>query len=384
MPSQHPRHPSGRNTDTPDAEVARAASERSLHHEDQTFPIDCPECGGDCQPESAPHASSIVCQSCGLVVADQPSVDHGPEWRPAAPAEQRRAAPAAGVLAEYPTRTTMASPRTLFQDDISTTRARTLSRLRRRDTQLAGDKDSGLATALAEINRMSSALGITTAGRKTAAKIYREARERDLITGRTIEALAAGSVYASTKLTDQPRQLDTIQTVARVTATKPIYRAYTTLQRHLPLHITPPDPTPYLTQLQSQLELPASYAHHARWLLDQTSGETLSGYSPRTVAAAVLYAASLTHPQLPLLTQQRLVDHGECTASSVRALYPHIVAVSPRCDDAFAAELRDEETNTPQSPAAVVYRLHDTASVDRYPTVPDADIPAEITHSNAR
>lgn len=382
MPSQNLT--TTQDTTQPDTNPGSSPTGTTLPYEHHSHPIECPECGGDCQPDTDAHSSDVVCQACGLITTEHPHIDYGPEWRSTADTDRRRATPASGVLTEYPTRTTIASPRELFHDNISTTRARTLSRLRHRDTQLAGDKDSGLATALSEINRMSSALGITTVGRKTAAKIYREARDRDLITGRTIEAMATGALYAAAKLTDQPHQLESVTDVARISASKPIYRAYTTLQQHLPLSIMPPDPTPYVTQLRSQLSLPSSYAQHAHWLLEQTPGTTLSGYSPRTVAASVLYAASITHPALPLLTQRRIVDAVDCTASSVRTLYPHIVAVSPQCDDTFASELRNKESETPQSPAAVVYRLHDTTSVDRYSTTPDTDIPAEITHSNAR
>ena len=51
-----------------------------------------------------------------------------------------------------------------------------------------------LAYAGIEIARMTSSLDLSRAVREGAATIFREAQQTDLITGRSIEALAAGSV----------------------------------------------------------------------------------------------------------------------------------------------------------------------------------------------
>ena len=101
--------------------------------------------------------------------------------------------------------------------------------------------ERNLVFALSELDRMSSALGLPRNLRETAARIYREAVEKNLIRGRSIEGVAATSLYAACRQCSVPRTLDEIAEVSRVSR-KEIGRTYRFVSRELGLKILP---TPY-------------------------------------------------------------------------------------------------------------------------------------------
>ncbi|GAG75496.1 unnamed protein product, partial [marine sediment metagenome] len=57
-----------------------------------------------------------------------------------------------------------------------------------------------LTFALSELDRMASNLDLAKNLRETAAKIYRDAVNAHLIRGRSIEGVAAASLYAACRI----------------------------------------------------------------------------------------------------------------------------------------------------------------------------------------
>ena len=72
---------------------------------------------------------------------------------------------------------------------------------------------------------MASNLSIPNDVRETAAVIYRRAVKQNMIRGRSIEGVVAGSLYAACRITNVPRTLDEISAITRVKK-KEIGRTY--------------------------------------------------------------------------------------------------------------------------------------------------------------
>ena len=92
--------------------------------------------------------------------------------------------------------------------------------------------------ALAELEDGQS-IGLTKTIRETAAVNYKKAVEKRLIRGRSIEGVAAASLYAACRQCDNPRTLDEIGETGR-TGRKEIGRTYRFMVRELKMKIPPP------------------------------------------------------------------------------------------------------------------------------------------------
>lgn len=295
----------------------------------------CPECGGNVVASSESGFEERACEDCGLI-EETSTIDHGPEWR-AYNATEREQKRRTGPSTETPLYEGSMTTNISWQDQdakgnaLSDDQRIRMSRLRQRNRMFKQkDGAESLQTALGEINRMGSALGVSKSTRETGAVIYRRAREEDLIIGRTIEALAAGALYAALRMGGYPQTLKKVQSVSRSPSQRKVYRAYTLLQREFGLEIRPESPSQYISQIRSELGVPLVYETEAKDLIEAIDPVKLSGHNPTISAAAALYAAGITHPELPLLRQIDIADAADCQEVSVRNSYFDFVAASPR------------------------------------------------------
>ena len=81
-----------------------------------------------------------------------------------------------------------------------------LYRLRKwqRRIRVSNATERNLAFALSELDRMASALGLPRNVRETAAVVYRDAVDKNLIRGRSIEGVAAAALYAACRQCNVP------------------------------------------------------------------------------------------------------------------------------------------------------------------------------------
>ena len=70
--------------------------------------------------------------------------------------------------------------------------------------------ERNLVIALAELDRVSSALGLPENIKESAALLYRKAVKAELIRGRLIESVVAAVIYAICRIQLIPRTLDEI------------------------------------------------------------------------------------------------------------------------------------------------------------------------------
>jgi len=77
------------------------------------------------------------------------------------------------------------------------------------------NKNRYLSKAMPKLRRISDNLSISFSAEQKAAKIYRKAQEEGLIRGRTMEEVAAASLYVACRITEIPRTVREIAEVSR-------------------------------------------------------------------------------------------------------------------------------------------------------------------------
>jgi transcription initiation factor TFIIB len=277
----------------------------------------CPECSG----YVATNAVETVCEDCGLVIADQ-QIDHGPEWRSFEDDDSNRERTGApltaarhdrGLSTEIGRRTD-AKGRTL-----SGSKRRQLARLRREQTRgrFQSKAERNLAHGLGEVRRIASALGLASSIRDQACQLFRSAQREDLLLGRSIEAVAAASVYGVCRCHGRPISRDDLVDVARVDHSG-VTNAYKTLNRELGLPTQPVAPQSLLPKLASELGVEKRVRRRAQRLAERAHETSIAnGYQPSGVAAACLYLASREHGES--LIQAQVAAAAGTTPATLRA-----------------------------------------------------------------
>ncbi len=289
--------------------------------------IKCPECGSTHLSKDYSRAE-LVCQHCGLVI-DEDLIDHGPEWR-AFDSEQREKRARTGSPMTYTIHdkglSTMISwqNRDSYGKSIPTRNRAQLYRLRKwqRRVRISDATERSLALALSELDRMSSGLGLPRAVRETAAMIYRKAALKKLIRGRSIEGVAAASLYAACRQCHVPRTLDEIGRVAHMSR-KEIGRNYRYVARELGLKLMPTTPRDYISRFCSELKLSADVQAKTLDIIKEAANKELtSGRSPTGIAAASLYIASVLCGERR--TQREVADVAGVTEVTIRNRYKEL------------------------------------------------------------
>ncbi len=194
--------------------------ERERKTEEHTETV-CPECESR-QLVHDYERAELVCQNCGLVIDDD-FIDRGPEWR-AFDHDQRMKRSRVGAPMTFTIHDKGLSTmidwrnRDSYGRAISSKNRAQLYRLRKwqRRIRVSNATERNLAFALSELDRMASALGLPRNVRETAAVVYRDAVDKNLIRGRRIEGVAAAALYAACRQCSVPRTLDEIAEVSRV------------------------------------------------------------------------------------------------------------------------------------------------------------------------
>ncbi len=261
----------------------------------------CPRCGSNGLVSDLQNGE-MVCSDCGLVV-DEGLVDLGPEWRAFTMAEK-----------DNRTRTGLGMSYTLYDKGLSTVfkgdrdangnrlNAKTklkMDRLRRYDNRSKFDETwrRNLSIAMAELDRMATALYIPQSLKEQAALIYRRALKEDLIRGRSIDAFVAASVYAACRMNKVPRPLKTVSAVS-TRAHSEVARTYRLLIRELGLKMPVDDPMKFVPSIASKLKLRRDTEQAAIEILQKARKlQELAGKDPRGLAAAALYMACLDNDE---------------------------------------------------------------------------------------
>jgi len=276
----------------------------------------CPECDG----RVTTNAVETVCEDCGLVI-DEQRIDHGPEWRAYDDECERTGAPLTVARHDRDLSTEIGRGTDAKGNGISGQKRRRLARMRREQTRgrWRSKAERNLAHGLGEVRRLASALELSDTLRDQACQLFRSAQNEDLLRGRSIEAMAAASVYGACRCNGRSELLDDIVAVATVGESR-VTNAYKTLNQELGLPAKPVRPTMYIPRLASDLDCPEQIRRRARALADaaEDAGVT-TGVHPAGFSAACLYTAGQEAGRW--VTQCAVAESGNVIPTTVRAHY---------------------------------------------------------------
>ncbi|MEM2025301.1 MAG: transcription initiation factor IIB, partial [Desulfurococcaceae archaeon] len=158
-------------------------------------------------------------------------------------------------------------------------------------TRILTSVERNLAQAMNELDRLADLLNLPSYIREEVAKIYREAVEKGLVRGRSIESVIAAAVYLACRMRKLPRTLDEIEEYSRVSR-KEIARCYRLLLRELRIKVATSDPADFVPRIAHALGLSGSVVRVAIEILNKArEGGVLGGKDPVGLAAAAIYLA---------------------------------------------------------------------------------------------
>jgi len=296
--------------------------------EDSESELVCPECGSH-NIIRDPKRGELVCADCGLVINEH-MIDQGPEWR-------------AFTSEEKDSRSRVGSPITLTVHDkglstvidwrdrdaygkkLTPNKRAQIYRLRKWQirSRVYSSIDRNLAVAMAELDRLSSQLGIPRNVQEDAAMIYRKTIEQRLIRGRSIEAMIAAAVYAACRIRKVPRTLIEIASQSRVNR-KELGRCYRLILRKLNLQIPIANPIDFIPRFGAELKLSGKTLKKAVEILQKAKKARITaGKDPTGLAAAAIYIAGLITGERK--TQREIAEIARVTEVTVRNRYKELV-----------------------------------------------------------
>jgi len=288
---------------------------------------ECPECRSKSLTRDYERAE-IVCNDCGLVI-DEKIMDLGPEWR-AFDFEQRVKRSRVGAPMTYTIHDKGLSTvidwrnKDSYGKDIAPRKRAQIYRLRKwqQRIRVSNATERNLAVALTELDRVASKLTLPKNVRETASVVYRRAVEKGLIRGRSIEGVAAASLYAACRQCKVPRTLDEIADSAKLNR-KEIGRTYRFVARELNINLNPTTPIDYVPRFGSELKLSGEVQSKAIEILKKAMDQELtSGRGPTGVSAAAIYIASVLLGDRR--TQREVADVAGVTEVTIRNRYKEL------------------------------------------------------------
>jgi transcription initiation factor TFIIB len=186
-------------------------------------------------------------------------------------------------------------------------------------------RERNLELGLQEVSRLVGALGLGDSLDEQAAVIFRRAQDEHLLPGRSIEAVAAGSVHAAARCAGLPRSVAEVGAVARVAQSR-VRNAYRVLNDELGLPTPPPTPTDFVPRYASELDVTTDVRKRAHDLAARAvEAGIANGRQPSGVAAACLYYASRELGQSR--TQAAVADVADVCPVTVRARWRELRAL---------------------------------------------------------
>lgn len=285
----------------------------------------CPECGSDhlVQDEAAGH---ITCSNCGIVI--ETIIDRGAEWRTYEPSEERSrsrsGAPLSSMQPDLGLRTQMRG----IQRDAKGTSLNPESqsqfrRLSKLDSRTQSSETRNLATALRELRRLKSHIGIPDDAAELASIYYRRALKHDLIRGRSIDGMIAAALYIACRQKEIPQTLRDLAAASNVDL-KELGRCVRILIAELKLKPAPRNFAPLVYRLGDQLKISMSAKRQACEIIDRARDKGVTvGKNPMSIAAAAIYIATIRTGERR--TQEQIAKAAKTTPVTIRSRFKEIV-----------------------------------------------------------
>ena len=252
----------------------------------------CVECGSNNWETN--HDASVSCIDCGLV-RDEMILDHRPSvsYTEDGKSNEHHGRPTNEF--EHESMTTEISPAYKGGDgsSLSSKERQKWGRLRFLDNRgrIRDGKERNLATALTELKRISSNMGLPNSIAKDGANLYRQAVAKKLIRGRSIEGVVAASLYMACRMNQNPRTLDDIGKHSR-TGRKEIGRTYRFLASELKINVPLADPESYIPRFCSMLGLNFDVQKEALQIIQSIGDMAMVSRGPTGIAGAAIYLSA--------------------------------------------------------------------------------------------
>lgn len=309
---------------TPESEIKQPKLKTIKHIEETTI---CPECKSTRLSKDS-YRAEIVCKNCGFVL-DQELLDYGPDWRAFDNEQKEKRAhngpPISPLFHDKGLTTTISwKNKDFYGKSIPNKNRAQIYRLRQwqKRIRIGKNTERNLAQALTTLNRIASTMSLPRDVREQAAIVYRKVLNENLTRGRSIEAVAAATIYATCRQYGIPRSLDEIADASMVSR-KEIGRTYRFISRELKLKLQLPTPQDYISRFSSALHLSAETQRKAIELIKKAEEkQILSGRGPLGIAAAVLYIASVLCSDHR--TQKQIANVANVTEVTIRNRYKEL------------------------------------------------------------
>lgn len=183
--------------------------------------------------------------------------------------------------------------------------------------QYESTADRNRAAGLSEIRRLTGTLGLSDGLREQASRLFRSAQDAGLLIGRSIEAVASASVYATCRCNRVVRTKGQIVTVSRVSESA-VTNAYSVMNTELGLPTPPPHPVEYVASIASTFDVPQEVVSETEVLVRLAWDAGLAnGRHPGGIAASCLYL--VTQERGPFISQHELAAEAGITDTTLRA-----------------------------------------------------------------
>jgi transcription initiation factor TFIIB len=299
----------------------------SLEKEKVSEELRCPECGSTDLIRDY-DVGEIVCERCGYVISTS-LFDQGPEWR-AFDEEQREKRTRVGAPLTWTIHDKGLSTVIDWHDsDIYGRKLKPdekahIYRLRKwhRRSKVSGATERNLAFALSELTKVAYKLNLPKNVLETSSVIYRQIVRKRLIRGRSIQGVAAASIYMACRQCNVIRTLEDVAKASNISK-KEGGRNYRFLLRRLDTKVTPVNPHNYVSKFVNQLSLSGGTESLAIDILAIASKLKLtSGRGPAGIAAAATYIASLLTDERR--TQGEIAKGANVTEVTIRNRYKEL------------------------------------------------------------
>jgi transcription initiation factor TFIIB len=183
--------------------------------------------------------------------------------------------------------------------------------------------DRNLAYAMNELDRLSSQLNLSKDIKESSAHIYRKMAHKNLIRGRSIEAMLIASIYTACRINSIPKTLDDFIEFASVDKKK-IARCYRLIINELKVIIKVSSPTHFIPRFCAQLNLSGGTQNRAAEILKLARKYHITaGKAPTGLAGAALYVAAIQEGERR--TQKEISIAAGVTEATIRNRYKELV-----------------------------------------------------------
>ena len=188
-------------------------------------------------------------------------------------------------------------------------------------SRVSNATERNLAMALAELDRMASRLELPKTVREAAAVNYKKAVDKRLIRGRSIEGVAAASLYAACRQCGVPR--------TRMRSDKHLEQDEKKLAEPtdswfvIENEIMPTGPEDYISRFCSGLGLDSEVEAKAHELIKAAQEKELTSGRPTGIAASIIYIASVLCGKRR--TQREVAEVAGVTEVTIRNRYKELI-----------------------------------------------------------